>query len=97
MLRSVDPQQCQFLSISCEASSDEDYQSLSSQTNDFFREYGIQTAAYCDPTGQTRASVAEAMGNAYMSYPTTVIVDENQRIVGVWEGYSPTNVAEMSA
>ena len=85
-----------FISISNENSADATYQSLTDETKEFLASQGIHHTVYCDPRGQTRETVAKSLGNANLYFPTTLLIDRNQKIAAVWEGYDPAGVSQMN-
>jgi len=52
---------------------------------------------FVDASGKTRESVTQAIGTGSMMYPTTVVIDQSQRIAGVWQGYSEASLVEMES
>lgn len=86
----------QFVSVSCEGGPGETFERLQSKTQKYYESIGAgDLMTYADASGKTRTSAAEAMGAPSMMYPTTLIIDTNQRIAGIWQGYSPASVGEM--
>ncbi len=84
-----------FLSVSCEAGRGETFEVLRQKTEDYFSSEGIAGAVYADPQGTTRLSTAQRLGRNEMFYPTSIVVDADGNIAGVWEGYAPGSVDEM--
>lgn len=85
-----------FVSISCEGVQGETFAGLWQKTSDYFASAGIDGSAFADPQGITRRSTAARLEQNAMYYPTTMVVDADGRIVGVWEGYSPDAVGQMA-
>jgi thiol-disulfide isomerase/thioredoxin len=84
-----------FVTVSCGGGGAEDYESLRSQTERYYRTIGAgQLETFVDLAGATRSEVASVLGDS-MVYPTTVLIGSDGRIAGVWLGYSPSGVAEM--
>jgi thiol-disulfide isomerase/thioredoxin len=84
-----------FVTVSCGGGGAEDYRSLRSQTERYYRtiEAG-QLETFADLAGVTRSEVSTVLGDS-MVYPTTILIGSDGRIAGVWLGYSPSGVAEM--
>lgn len=86
----------QFISVSCEAGPGESFLGLRSKTFKYYQKIDAGgLATYIDAQGNTRRQVAASLGNRSMVYPTTVLIGPDQRIAGVWEGYSDTSLAQM--
>jgi len=92
-----------FLSVSCSGAwrpdvppqlqqSDNDAR-LRRQTLDFFDRAGIEMPVHTDPNGHTRAAFAAA-GDGF-GYPTTIILDRQGVIRGVWVGYKRGDEKQM--
>ncbi len=86
-----------FLPVSCEADSGETFDGLLSKTQGYFASEGIALPCLADPRGVTRRSLAQRLEGDEMVYPTTVVIDANGRIAGIWEGYSPASVDEIDS
>ena len=84
-----------FLSVSCEGSNDDDYNSLTEDTSQFLRQNEITSSAFADLSGQTRSAYLEISGSPDLFYPTSVLLDADHRVLAVWEGYSPDNLDDM--
>ncbi|TWU37318.1 Thiol:disulfide interchange protein TlpA [Novipirellula artificiosorum] len=89
--------QFEFVSISCESGSSETYDHLKQKTYEFLNKIQASTEVYADPYGVTRSSAAERMQQSAMYFPTSMLVDQEGIIRGVWQGYAPEAVAEMEA
>jgi hypothetical protein len=85
----------EFLSVSCESGGDT-LESLTHNTSEFFDAIGAVRTAYADPQGVTRMSVAKRLGQPNIYYPTSMLIDTQGIVRGVWEGYHPTGVEEMN-
>ncbi len=93
--RKANPQ-FQFVTVSCEAGDEETLDEIRATTSAYYDQ--IQAGpltTYVDPAGATRVATANAIGAKSMVYPTTIVVDANQRIAGVWLGYSPASLVAM--
>ncbi|NMC21609.1 MAG: TlpA family protein disulfide reductase [Thermogutta sp.] len=76
-----------FLSVSCGGGSSEDAEELRRETEAFLEEHGATLRTYHDPGAVTRQSVHDAAG--FQGYPTTVLLDSERVIRGMWVGYYP--------
>jgi len=88
----------QFVSVSCESGSGETFTGIQEKTRSYYEKIeatGLPT--FVDASGKTRQTVAQAIGKGSMVYPTTIIIDTEQRIAGVWQGYSEASLLEMAS
>lgn len=86
-----------FVPVTCESGRSETFDGLWKKTTDYFRSAEIDSVAYADPRGATRRSVAERLQNETLYYPTSLLIDHDGKIAGVWEGYSPDAVEQIAA
>lgn len=86
-----------FRSVSCEMGPGETFEGLWGKTQEFLRSNGISDEVYADPTGVTRRSLAQRMERESLFYPTSILIDGEGKIAGVWEGYAPEGVSEIKA
>ncbi len=86
-----------FLPVSCEGHGGETFDGLLDKTARYFESEGIAFASFADPRGVTRRSVAQRLNANSMVYPTSVVIDADGKIAGVWEGYAPSSVSQMEA
>ena len=84
-----------FVSVSCEMGPGETFEDLLTKTRDYFHSEGIVGEAFADPTGVTRRSLVERMERGSLYYPTSMLIDGEGKIAGVWEGYAPQSVGEI--
>lgn len=89
--------QFQFISVSCEGCGRETFEELRTKTNDYFRNQNVDSAAYADPRGLTRRSLVERLDQTDLYFPTSVLIDAQGNIAGVWQGYSEDSVTEITA
>ncbi|MGV3486324.1 MAG: TlpA family protein disulfide reductase [Planctomycetaceae bacterium] len=88
----------QFVSVSCEAGPGETLAGIRSQTRRFYQKIDAgDLLTYVDAYGNTRRRVAEALDEQSMVYPTTLVIGPDQRIAGVWQGYSEASLAQMES
>jgi thiol-disulfide isomerase/thioredoxin len=90
----------QFLSISCSGGADleSNQHRLRDDTADYLRETGYDFAVYWDPESRARRALMDAtrQPDGRVGYPTTVVLDREGVIRGVWPGYSTSVVKEMT-
>lgn len=85
----------QFVSVSCEGSQNETFRGLMQETLHYFDSQEIQSFAFADPRGITRRSAAERLEQNALYYPTSLVIDSDGKIAGVWQGYTPEAVHQM--
>ena len=85
-----------FLPVSCEGGA-ETFAGLWHKTDAFFRSAGIDSPVFADPRGITRRSVAERLKQSDLGLPTTILIDRDGTIAGVWQGYTPHTVSGIEA
>ncbi len=83
-----------FLSVSCEGGP-ETFEGLRTKTIDYLETIDASTEVYADPDGRTRHSALERLSQPHIYYPTSIVIDREGKIRGVWEGYSENGVDEM--
>lgn len=88
--------QLQFISVSCGSSMQENIPELRSQTKDYFASERVDDVAYYDPRAFTRRNVAKRLNREAMVYPTTLLIQQDGSIAGVWEGYHEFGVIQMN-
>lgn len=84
-----------FLSVSCEGGPNQSYQDIGEQTSEFFSQHNLSSIAYGDLDQQTRRSFIAATRRPDLFYPTSVLIDQDKKILAIWEGFSPENVPQM--
>jgi len=72
----------------------EDMDKLRADTEDYLKAAKWNLPTYADPHGATRRSLEPLLPGG-LSYPTSIILDRQGTIRGVWEGYDPGAVDEM--
>ncbi len=87
--------QFRFLPVSCKSHPLDSDDSLKQKTQDYFESAGITSYAYWDPYGETRQSVAQRLESDQMHFPTTILIQQDGSIAGVWEGFSEAGVDQM--
>lgn len=84
-----------FMSVSCEGSSDDTYQTLTDDTAEFLADHNLRHTVYADLRGQTRSAFTAAAATPDLFYPTSILLDADHNIVAVWEGFDPANLQQM--
>jgi len=82
-----------MLLVFCGQDSPENLHTLRSQTRALLTSNNINLPTYADPGGVTRSAVAETVGLERL--PTTLVLDRQGTIRGVWRGFRPENQAEI--
>lgn len=86
----------QFISVSCESDPSATFEGLQASTRKYYEKIAAgNLPTYADARGVTRHNVTKAFEEPSIVYPTTLIIDTNQRIAGVWQGYTESSLAEM--
>ena len=84
-----------FVPVTCEYGTGETFAGLWSKTDEYLQSNRIDGAAYADPRGVTRRSAAERLQRNSLFYPTSILIDHQGTIAGVWEGYTPDSVDQI--
>lgn len=85
-----------FLPVSCPNSPGSDIEVARQETAEFLEDQGFDLQCYYDARATTRLAVSETMGlGGNFGYPTTLVLDRENRIRGFWQGYSPKVIAEQ--
>jgi thiol-disulfide isomerase/thioredoxin len=74
----------QVLAVSC-GGGEEDFAQIEEQTKAFLESYKIDLPTYKDPGGYSRRAIDLVAG--FQGYPTTLVLDRNGIIRGLWFGY----------
>jgi hypothetical protein len=85
--------------VSCgDAGSDADLVALGEETRRFLQSNGSTLSTYADQNAASRRAMTVALDFAggEMAYPTTLILDRNATIRGLWQGYDPRATREMA-
>jgi len=90
-----DSDRFQFVSVSCSSRDDQTLEELKRDTLDYFDVAQISDYAYYDPHGVTRQNATKRLERKGMYFPTTMLIQQDGSIVGVWEGFSEVGVDEM--
>jgi len=85
-----------FVSVSCEASAGQNsFEELQQETREYYRSLGVTIPTYCDPAARTRRAIAALLDHPGIYYPSTILIDREGKIAGVWEGFTPSGVGQM--
>jgi len=66
-----------------------DERGLAESTKSFLMQQRAEFPTYRDPGGQSTRALAHSAGLQQFGYPTTVVLDRNALIRGVWIGFRP--------
>ncbi|HQU42070.1 MAG: hypothetical protein B7Z73_09055 [Planctomycetia bacterium 21-64-5] len=81
---------CRVLAVSCGSGGPDpvsDLPELHMNTQQLLESMHLELPSYADPDGRTRRAVAQAVG--FDGYPTTLVVDAQGVVRGIWTGYGP--------
>ena len=92
----VDNAAVQFISISSSQGPEYDLNELRDSTQRFLEHHGTQVPTYADPAGLSRVQVAMLMPDGSLPYPSTLVVDRDGAIAGVWIGFYPGGMREVA-
>ena len=84
-----------LVSVSCEGGADEDLDTLHENTRKYLEQAGSPTTPYADVSGETRRAVAMRTGEKGFSYPTTLVLDGDGTIQGLWQGYDRKTIRHI--
>jgi cytochrome c biogenesis protein CcmG/thiol:disulfide interchange protein DsbE len=85
-----------LLAVSCGGNrGNEDIPQLRQATTDLLDSKNIRMPTYADPRQETRTAVSQVAG--FNGYPTTLILDREGVIRGVWKGYSTDAPGQMES
>lgn len=87
----------QLLSVSCGTGRDSDLAELREETELFLNEQGAELPVYADRYAQTRVAVGNLLKASDFSYPTTLVLDAEAKIRGVWVGFQPGDQRQLEA
>ena len=86
----------QFISISSSQGPEYDLPELAAKTRAFLEQHSTTVPTYADPAGLTRMEVALLMPDGSLPYPSTLIVDRQGAVAGVWIGFSPSGMSQVA-
>ncbi len=76
-----------LLSVSCGTGPDNELDTLKFATQAYLQHEHSRLSTYADQSAYTRRSVAMTLEETDFAYPTTMLLDGEARIRGVWLGY----------
>jgi len=82
-----------LLAVSCALHGQEDVEPLRAETSALLRALGIDVPTYADPGWVTRRALDEV--DEFRGYPTTLVMDRQGVIRGVWVGFRPRMPREI--
>lgn len=85
----------QFVSVSSSQGPEYDLDELRDKTERFLNRYGAKVPTYADPAGLSRVQVGMLMPDSSFAYPSTLVLDRDGTIAGVWVGFSPGGMQEV--
>lgn len=74
----------------------DDMQQLSTDSIVTLQKMNLELPCYADPSGATRMAYARVAGKRQIDLPTTVVIDRQGIIRGVWIGYRPSQEKYIS-
>lgn len=93
--RFAEQEDFRLLAITYPQTAGTDDVALAAETRSYLADAGLQLSAYLDRGGQTQSAIDLVVPLA--GYPTTIILDRNNRVRGVWTGYKRGYEQEMEA
>lgn len=87
----------QFVSVSCGHGWDEEIDPLRADTATYLNRQQAEFSTYADPHAHSRMGLLESVGGRDFLYPTTVLIDRQGVIRGLWFGYHDGIDTEMRA
>jgi len=85
----------QFVPVSCSSHDEQTPDGLKQNTMDYFDAAQLSSYAYYDPHGVTRRNTIKRLEREGMYFPTTMLIQQDGSIAGVWEGFSEEGVIQM--
>jgi thiol-disulfide isomerase/thioredoxin len=84
-----------LLAVSCGEGSDAELDELADETQTFLKSKNGTLPTYADQHAASRRELARFLGLEF-GYPTTLVLDRQGIIRGLWEGYTSGSEVEMS-
>jgi len=84
-----------LLAVSCGTGPDRELEELRAATSAFLEQSRSTLPTYADQYAYTRRGLAMTTGESQLAYPSTIILDPQGIIRGLWEGYNPESIVEM--
>lgn len=86
----------QFISVSSSQGPEYDLDALGESTKSFLERYRATVPTYADPAGLSRNQVAMLLPDGRLPYPCTFVLDRQGVVAGVWLGFTPGAMREVS-
>jgi cytochrome c biogenesis protein CcmG, thiol:disulfide interchange protein DsbE len=86
----------QIISVSSSQGPEYDIEQLTESTKSFLAQYEAQVPTYADPVGLSRAQAGMLLPDGSLPYPCTFVLDRRGVVAGVWIGFSPKGMHEVS-
>jgi thiol-disulfide isomerase/thioredoxin len=84
-----------FIPVTCPPGRDADFDKLKSATEAYYRSEGFDLTAHYDPGGVTRYTLMQDLQLPSFSFPTSVLLDREGAVQGLWVGYQSGVEAQM--
>lgn len=81
--------------VSCGGDARENVDELRDETQRFLEAFKTKLPTYTDPGGETRRSLIAGLGLEGFGYPTTLVIDGDNVVRGLWVGYQPGTEREI--
>jgi cytochrome c biogenesis protein CcmG, thiol:disulfide interchange protein DsbE len=81
--------------VSSDGGSRQPHEEFKVDTQQALWQHNSDAPIYYDPTGQTKSSMIRSARLPQFGYPTTILIDSEGIIRGVWQGYDVNYVREM--
>lgn len=88
--------QVQVVSISSSQGAEYDLELLFESTKQFLEQYQAKVPTYADPAGLSRSQAGMLLPEGSLPYPCTFVLDRQGLVAGVWIGFSPNGMREVS-
>ncbi len=75
-----------IVSVTCDSTAPENRETLQSDTEEMLANLKVTQPVYWDPAEYTRVQVAKLLAQRGFSYPTTLLLDRQGRVVNYWLG-----------
>lgn len=89
-------EQVQFVSVSSSQGPEYDLEQLTDSTLKFLEEHAAKVPTYADPAGLSRGQAGMLLPDGSLPYPCTFVLDRHGIVAGVWIGFSPNGMREVS-
>jgi thiol-disulfide isomerase/thioredoxin len=83
--------------VSCEGDPREDLETVRGETEKFLNEQQVTLPTYADEKAASRRAMIASLGLDEFGYPTTLVLDRQGTIRGLWIGYEPGAERQMQS